>query len=84
MEANMAPLRSSVPRLLVSLAMIVSIFSAAPIALARDQTGTRHVSTATLNEAEVRFTVDNNLAISKMSLCCTLGVSSRRRSIAGK
>jgi uncharacterized protein (DUF305 family) len=68
MEVNMASLRSSVRKRLVSLAMTVSILTTTPIAFAQDQTRTRHVPAAASNRTELQFIVDNDLAISKMSL----------------
>lgn len=64
----MASLRSSVRKRLVSLAMTVSILTTTPIAFAQDQTRTRHVPAAASNRTELQFIVDNDLAISKMSL----------------
>jgi uncharacterized protein (DUF305 family) len=68
MEVNMASLRSSVRKRLVSLTMTVSILTTTPIAFAQDQTRTRHVPAAASNRTELQFIVDNDLAISKMSL----------------
>jgi uncharacterized protein (DUF305 family) len=73
MEVNMASLHSPVRKRLVSLAITVSISMTTPIALAQDQTGMRHVTGAASNEAELRFIVDNDLAISKMSLDMSKG-----------
>ena len=63
----MASLDSSVRKRLVSLAMTVSILMTTPVAFAQDQTRTRHVPAAS-NRTELEFIVDNDLAISKMSL----------------
>jgi uncharacterized protein (DUF305 family) len=68
MEVNMASLHSSVRKRLVSLAMTVSILTTTPIAFAQDQIRTRHVPAAASNRTELQFIVDNDLAISKMSL----------------
>jgi uncharacterized protein (DUF305 family) len=68
MEVDMASLGSCVRKRLVPVAITVSISMTAPIALAQDQTRPRHVTGAASNEAELRFIVDNDLAISKMSL----------------
>jgi uncharacterized protein (DUF305 family) len=68
MEDNMALLQSSVRKRLVSLAITVSILTTTHIALAQDQTTTRHVTAAASNGTELQFIVDNDLAISKMSL----------------
>jgi len=68
MEVNMASLYSSVRKRLVSLAMTVSILTITPIAFAQDQTRTRHVFVAASNRNELELIIDNDLAISKMSL----------------
>ena len=64
----MASLYSSVRKRLVSLAMTVSILTITPIAFAQDQTRTRHVFVAASNRNELELIIDNDLAISKMSL----------------
>jgi uncharacterized protein (DUF305 family) len=48
--------------------MTVSILTTTPIALAQDQTRMRHAPAAASDRTEVEFIVDNNLALSKMSL----------------
>ena len=63
----MASLHSSIHKRLVSLATTVSIL-AAPIALAQDQAKARHVGAAAIDNSEQRFIIENDLAISKMSL----------------
>jgi len=63
----MASLHSSIHKRLVSLATTVSIL-AAPIALAQDQAKARHVGVAAIGNSEQRFIIENDLAISKMSL----------------
>jgi uncharacterized protein (DUF305 family) len=68
MEDNMALLHSSVRKRLVSLGITVSVLTTTHIALAKDQTKTRHVTAAASNGTELQFIVDNDLAISKMSL----------------
>jgi uncharacterized protein (DUF305 family) len=65
-EVNMASLHSSVRKRLVSLAMTVSILTTNPIAFAQDQT--RQVPAAASNRTELEFIIENELAISKMSL----------------
>ncbi|SHG91202.1 DUF305 domain-containing protein [Bradyrhizobium erythrophlei] len=64
----MASWHSSVRKRLVPLAMTVSILTTTPIVFAHDQTRTRHVPAAASNRTELQFIVDNELAISKMSL----------------
>jgi uncharacterized protein (DUF305 family) len=64
----MTSLHSSVRKRLVSLAMTVSILTTTPIAFAQDQTRTRQVPAAASNGTELEFIIENELAISKMSL----------------
>jgi uncharacterized protein (DUF305 family) len=64
----MALLHSSVRKRLVSLATTVSVLMTNHIALAQDQTRTRPITAAASDGPEIRFIVDNDLAISKMSL----------------
>ncbi|SIO63380.1 protein of unknown function [Bradyrhizobium erythrophlei] len=64
----MASWHSSVRKRLVSLAMTVSILATTPIVFAQDQSRTRHVPAAASNRTELQFIIDNDLAISKMSL----------------
>jgi hypothetical protein len=68
MEVNMASLHSPVRKGLVSLAMTVSILTTTPIVFGQDQTRTRQVPAVASNRTELQFIVDNDLAISKMSL----------------
>jgi hypothetical protein len=64
----MASLHSSVRKRLVSLAMSVSILTTTPTIFAHDQARTRHVPAAGSNRTELQFIVDDDLAMSKMSL----------------
>ena len=64
----MASLHSPVRKGLVSLAMTVSILTTTPIVFGQDQTRTRQVPAVASNRTELQFIVDNDLAISKMSL----------------
>src|ERR1700744_3730753 len=68
MEINMASLHSSARNRLVSLAITVSILAMSPVVFAQDQTGTHRVPAPVGNRSELQFIVDNELAISKMSL----------------
>jgi hypothetical protein len=68
MEINMASLHSSVRNRLVSLAITVSILATTPVVFAQDRTLTQHVPAPVGNRSELQFIVDNELAISKMSL----------------
>ena len=64
----MASLHSSARNRLVSLAITVSILAMSPVVFAQDQTGTHRVPAPVGNRSELQFIVDNELAISKMSL----------------
>ena len=64
----MASLHSSVRKRLVCVAMTVSVLTTTSIAFAQDQTGMRHAPAAAGYSSEVDFIVDDNLALSKMSL----------------
>jgi len=64
----MASLHSPVRKRLVSLAMTVSILTTTPIVFAQDQTGTHPVPAVPGNRTELQFIIDNELAVSKMSL----------------
>jgi hypothetical protein len=68
MGDKMALFYSGVRKWLVSLAVIGSTLTTAPTASAQDQTSTHHGTAAASNETELEFIVDNDLAISKMSL----------------
>jgi uncharacterized protein (DUF305 family) len=63
-------LHPSIRKRLMSLATTVSIL-AAPIASAQDQTKARHVGAAAIDSGEQHFIIENELAISTMSLGLT-------------
>ena len=63
-------LRSFICKALISLATTVFI-SVAPLALAQEQTESRHVSRAEITGNVQRFLIESDLAISKMSLGMT-------------
>jgi hypothetical protein len=68
MEVSMVSLsRSFIRKALITLGTIASI-SAGPLALAQDQTKTRHVPVAATDRSEQQFIIANDLAISKMSM----------------
>src|ERR1700743_3091630 len=68
MEGNLGSFSSSIRKRFVSLAITVSILTTTPIVFAQDQTRTPHVPATASNRTELQFIVDNDLAISKMSL----------------
>src|ERR1700742_1491016 len=68
MEINMAALHSFVRNPLVSLAITVSVLATTPIVAAQDQTGTHHLPAPAGNKSELQFIIDNELAISRMTL----------------